>query len=68
MEQSVEKTVEEDSDINTEADSDLATGADSDIDVDVDGNADSDMGKAEMDNGMGCGGDVEDMGLQDEGL
>ena len=59
VEQSVEKTVEENRDIDT--------GADSDIDVDADGNADSDMGTAETDNGMECGGDVEDMGSEDEG-
>ena len=67
VEQSVGKTVEEDSDIVTGADSDIDTGADSDIDVDADGNADSDMGKAETDNGMECGGGVEDIGSEDEG-
>ena len=35
--------------------------------MDADDNADDDMGKAETDNGMECGGNVEDMGSEDEG-
>ena len=55
----MEETVEEDSDIDMEADSD--------IDVDADGNVDSYMGKADRDNSMECGSDVEDIGSEDEG-